>query len=143
MDKPDPLSCEPGHLLPIAFGLVRRQDWGELAQCDLLTEKYRPPDHREIVADHRDLCETIGPFIDHAVPQDPHWIEMWPFGAKDRRTHGLFALALHEAPLVFGVDRGTHGLFALALHEAPLVFGGDRLFRCCNEPRPDPHAVGT
>ena len=50
-----------------------------LPQCDLLAEEYRPPDHREIVADDRHLCEAIGPFIDHAVPQDPHWIKMWPF----------------------------------------------------------------
>jgi hypothetical protein len=42
---------------------------------------------------------------------------MWPFGAEDRRAHRLFALALHQAPLVFGVDRGL---------------------RRCNEPRPDP-----
>src|SRR6516164_5873212 len=69
-NQADALPCEPGHLLPIAFGIAGRQDHVELAQLHLLAEEYRPPDHWEIVADHWDLGKTVGPFIDHPVPQD-------------------------------------------------------------------------
>src|SRR5580704_16477810 len=118
----DTLPGQPGHLLPIAVGVGGRQEHVELAHFCLLPEKYRPPDHRKTVADSWDLGETVRPFIDHPVAQQPHRIEMRPFGAEDRRAHRLLSRALYKAPLVFVVDR--------------------RLRRC-NEPRPDPDAVGT
>jgi hypothetical protein len=47
---------------------------------------------------------------------------MGPFRAKNRREHGLFAAAVDDAPLVFGVNR--------------------RL--CCrNQPGPHPNTVCT
>src|SRR5246127_1660011 len=122
VDEADTLPGEPGHLLPIAVGVGGRRQHVEFAHFRLLPEEYRPPDHREIVADGRNLGETVGPLIDHAVAQDPHRIEIRPFGAEYRREHGLLPLALYKAPLVFGVAR--------------------RLPRC-NEPRPDPDAVGA
>ena len=42
----------------------------------------------ELVADSRHPRETVGPVIDHAVAQDPHRIEIRPFGAEDRRADG-------------------------------------------------------
>src|SRR5467141_2258424 len=122
VDEADTLPGQPGHLLPIAVGVGGRQEHVELAHFCLLPEKYRPPDHRKTVADSWDLSETVRPFMDHPVAQQPHRIEMRPFGAEDRRAHRLLARALYKAPLVFVVDR--------------------RLRRC-NEPRPDPDAVGT
>jgi hypothetical protein len=115
VDEADTLPGQPGHLLPIAVGVGGRQEHVELAHFCLLPEKYRPPDHRKTVADSWDLGETVRPFIDHPVAQQPHRIEMRPFGAEDRRAHRLLARALYKAPLVFVVDR--------------------RLRRC-NEPRP-------
>src|SRR5271169_5124287 len=122
VDEADTLPGQPGHLLPIAVGVGGRQQHVELAHFCLLPEKYRPPDHREIVADSWDLRETVRPFIDHPVAQDTYRIESWPLRAEDRREYRLLAFAFDEAPLVFGVDG---------------------CLRRCNEPRPDPDAVGT
>src|SRR5260370_33024194 len=122
VDEADTLPGQPGHLLPIAVGVGGRQEHVELAHFCLLPEKYRPPDHRKTVADSWDLGETVRPYIDHPFAHQPHRMEMRPFGAEERRAHRLLARALYKAPLVFVVDR--------------------RLRRC-NEPRPDPDAVGT
>ena len=67
VDQAYPLPGEPGHLLPIAFGLGGRQNYIELAHFHGLTEEYRPPDHRKIVANQGHLGETIRPLIDHSV----------------------------------------------------------------------------
>src|ERR1700757_752398 len=61
LDQADALPGEPGHLLPIAVGVGGRREHVEFAHFRLLPEEYRPPDHREIVADSWDLGETVGP----------------------------------------------------------------------------------
>src|SRR6516225_8012416 len=87
VDEADTLPGQPGHLLPIAVGVGARQEHVELAHFCLLPKKYRPPDRRKTVADSWNLGETVRPFIDHPVSQDPHRIEMRPFGPKiDERT---------------------------------------------------------